>query len=125
MKQFDLQKYLKNPNQKIVTRSGNSVRIICTDKNDSPIDESYPIVALVKNIDNSEIIVCYKSNGQTCCGKNFDLFFASISHECWTNLYKGDSKYYSGGLYNTKYEAKKSIINDLGYITTVKIEWEE
>ena len=31
MRQFDLDKYLKNPNRKIVTRDGKSVRIVCTD----------------------------------------------------------------------------------------------
>lgn len=32
MEQFNLNKYLENPDRKLVTREGNSVRIICTDK---------------------------------------------------------------------------------------------
>lgn len=31
MEQFTLEKYLKNPNRKIVTRDGRAVRILCTD----------------------------------------------------------------------------------------------
>ena len=30
MKEFDLQEYLKHPSQKVVTRDGRKVRIICT-----------------------------------------------------------------------------------------------
>lgn len=32
MKQFSLEKYLANPERKIVTREGKKVRIICTDR---------------------------------------------------------------------------------------------
>lgn len=32
MEQFSLEKYLKNPNRKIVTRGGKSVRIVCADR---------------------------------------------------------------------------------------------
>lgn len=31
MKEFNLNEYLKNPSQKVVTRDGRNVRIICTD----------------------------------------------------------------------------------------------
>ena len=32
MKQFNLKEYLENPKEEVVTREGNPVRIICTDK---------------------------------------------------------------------------------------------
>ena len=32
MKQFDIEKYLENPKQRVVTRDGRNVRIICTDR---------------------------------------------------------------------------------------------
>lgn len=32
MKQFNLDEYLKNPQKKVITREGLSVRIICTNK---------------------------------------------------------------------------------------------
>lgn len=34
MEQFSLAEYLKNPTRPIVTREGDSVRIICTDRDD-------------------------------------------------------------------------------------------
>lgn len=43
MEQFSLDEFLKNPTRPIVTRDGNIVRIICTDRN----NKEYPIVALV------------------------------------------------------------------------------
>ena len=43
MKQFNLDEFKKNPNRKVVTRSGLPVRVICTDKMGE-----YPVVALVK-----------------------------------------------------------------------------
>ena len=44
MEEFSLGKYLKNPNRKIVTRDGKSVRIVCTDRECM----DFPVVALVK-----------------------------------------------------------------------------
>lgn len=32
MEKFNLEKYLAKPLRKVVTRSGNSVRILCTDR---------------------------------------------------------------------------------------------
>ena len=32
MKQFNLKEYLENPKEEVVTREGDPVRIICTDK---------------------------------------------------------------------------------------------
>ena len=38
MKDFNLEEFKKNPSQKVVTRDGRDVRIICTDaKNDESI----------------------------------------------------------------------------------------
>ena len=48
MKQFNLQEYLKNPNRRIVTRNGKSVKILCTDKRDK---DDYNIVALIHEKD--------------------------------------------------------------------------
>lgn len=45
MEQFNLEIYLKNPDQKIVTRDGRSVRIICTNRK----SENCPIVALIQD----------------------------------------------------------------------------
>ena len=124
MKQFNLEKYLKNPSRKVVTRDGNSVRIICTNR----LDELYPIIALV-NYDDSE--KCY---GYTACGKininqdidcDLDLFFVPEKKEGWINLFKVNSATTTGEVYNTEEEAKSAIAKSLVYISTVKIEWEE
>lgn len=124
MKQFNLEKYLKNPSRKVVTRDGNSVRIICTNR----LDELYPIIALV-NYDDSEKCYAY-----TACGKininqdidcDLDLFFVPEKKEGWINLYKINSTTSTGEVYNTEKEAKSAVVGTSIYISTVKIEWEE
>ena len=73
MKQFNLKEYLKNSSQKVVTRDGREVRIVCTDaKND------FPIIALLCCSDNKEDVLNYKKNGRTHSEYESpnDLFFA-------------------------------------------------
>lgn len=79
MKQFNLVKYLENPNQKIITKDGKSVRIICTDRESS----DFPIVALIKFRDREGVFM-YSLNGQCCDTKNtdLDLFFVSKEKVC-------------------------------------------
>lgn len=124
MKQFDLEKYLKNPSRKVVTRDGNSVRIICTNR----LDELYPIIALV-NYDDSE--KCY---GYTACGKininqdidcDLDLFFVPEKKEKWVNVYEDSNgrNWLGENLYNTEKAAKAD--PSKSRVATVKIEWEE
>ena len=130
MEEFSLEKYLENPNRKVVTRDDRSARIICTDR----LDENYPVIALVNNED-SEGCCCYTAFGKLYAYKNrdceFDLFFAPEKKIGWTNVYK----YTFGGthlgevIYNSKEEAEnnaKVYETDINtYITTIKIEWEE
>lgn len=130
MKQFDLEKYLKNPSRKVVTRDGNSVRIICTNR----LDELYPIIALV-NYDGVEKCYSYTARGKININQDIDcdldLLFAPVKKSGWTNVYK----YTFGGthlgevIYNSKEEAEnnaKVYETDINtYITTIKIEWEE
>ena len=75
MEQFSLEKYLANPSRKVVTRAGNSVRILCTDRKGV-----YPIIALVENCDSIDESVCsYNKNGifyTSGLSNNNDLFFA-------------------------------------------------
>ena len=124
MEEFSLEKYLKNPNRKIVTRDGKSVRIICTNK----LDYNYPVVALVHDGD------CEKGYSYTTFGKLYtyqnrdcelDLFFAPQKKEGWINLFKVNSVTTTGEVYNTEEEAKSAIAKSLVYISTVKVEWEE
>ena len=59
MEEFNLEKYLENPNRKVVTRDGRSVRIICTNR----LDNNYPVIALV-NYEDSEICYSYTIFGK-------------------------------------------------------------
>ena len=123
MKQFNLEEYLKNPNKKVITRDGRSVRIICTNR----LDENYPVIALVKNEDY-EMCYNYTIFGELYTDKNrdceLDLFFVTEKKEGWINLFKINSAMTTGEIYNTEEEAKSAIAKSLVYISTVKIEWE-
>ena len=124
MKQFNLQEYLKNPNLKVVTRDGRSVRIVCTNR----LDENYPVLALVNNED-SEQCHSYTTFGKLYAYPNrdceLDLLFAPEKKEGWINLFKVNSATTTGEVYNTEEEAKSAIAKSLVYISTIKIEWEE
>lgn len=125
MKKFSLEEYIKNPNRKIVTRDGKSVRIICTDKRKSV----YPIIALCLTDDGSERLSSYLPNGKEYLNSDSyrDLFFAPEKHEGWVNVYKGYACYNLGGMvpYQSESEAKKGIVKDCGYVGTIKVEWED
>lgn len=124
MEQFSLEKYMQNPNRKIVTRDGRSARIVCTNKR----DDNYPIVALICMTNNYESMFAYTENGafSKCNSSEYDLFFAPIKRECWVNLYKSDDKIIEFGRpWNTKEEALSNTSLTYEYINTVKIEWEE
>ena len=125
MKEFNLEEFKKNPSQKVVTRDGREVRIICTDaKGDEPI------IALLynKNRDEENVYtynregIFYKDN-DSC----LDLFFAPIKREGWINVYKNDDKIFLGNVHQSKEKAKEKESQDdyYIYITTIKIEWEE
>ena len=115
MKQFSLEEYLKNPNQKVVTRDGHPVRIICTDHDNI----SYPIVGAIKGYD---FPFCFGEDGYVVgskCNDANDLFFAPTKHEGWVNVFKGAC------IYESKKSAEKEGKSCKNYITTAKIEWEE
>ena len=123
MKPFSLEEYLANPSRKVVTRNGRSVKIICTDRKHS----RYPIVALVKSrFTENESIVCYTKEGKLYDDvlMDVDLVFAPEKKEGWTNVYEEcTNRYLDGCICSTEEEAKR--IRGCGYITTIKIEWEE
>ena len=123
MEQFSLDKYLENPSRKVVTRNGRNVRIICTDKKGF----DYPIVALIENkLEGFEGALYYTKDGKYIANESSDsdLFFAPEKHEGWVNVYEeGANRYLDGCICVTKEEAKR--IRGYGYITTIKIEWEE
>lgn len=126
MKQFSLKEYLENPNRKIITKDGKTVRIICTDRKGLNVK---PIAALITMPNGDEVIETYWANGivtRGCKDNPYDLFFATEKHEGWVNLYVSDKTLLSPdcALYNTKEEAERNkyLYN---YKATAKIEWEE
>ena len=125
MGEFNLEKYLENPNRKVVTRDGRSVRIVCTNK----LDKNYPVLALVRNEDY-EMCYSYTTFGKLytnqSINRELDLFFAPVKKSAWINLYKMNSIISPGPrVYDTKEEAESAAGDKSYYISTVKIEWEE
>lgn len=125
MKQFNLDEFKKNPSQKVVTRDGRDVRIICTD-----FKNPQPIVGLVTNNDDGEGIYFYYKDGRCFIYEEFylDLFFAPVKREGWVNIYEGKNDTRTlGCLFSSEEEAieNKLIGHVSGYIKTIKIEWEE
>ena len=89
MGQFDLDKYLKNPNRKVVTRDGKSVRIVCTDM----MGTSYPILAICRVDPTHDCYYSYTLNGKHNLGvdSRLDLFFVPEEEEGCLNLYKDEN----------------------------------
>ena len=122
MEQFSLEKYLANPSRKVVTKDGRPVRILCTDR----ISYNVEIVGLIMNNNGMESIFTWTQQGKQYVNTDTpnDLFFAPVKHEGWINVYEeGSNRYLEGCIYATKEEAKR--IRGYGYLTTIKIEWEE
>ena len=125
MRPFNLEEYLKNPSQKVMTRDGRKARILCTD-----MKNGQPILALITE-GNREDIHFYYQNGvwsNDFPNHKLDLVFASIKKEGWINIYKGitekTSSYAGPTIYKSKNEALENKVSD-NYITTTKIEWKE
>lgn len=128
MKQFNLEEYLNNPHRDVITRSGESVKILCTDRK----NDKYPIVALVGQNDT---ICSYMTDGRVSFfeERNNDLFFEPRKKEGWINVYiyggetGSDTRYHTD---NTIYKAKEDALRykycpGYSYLNTLKIEWEE
>ena len=125
MEQFTLGKYLKNPNRKIITQDGRSVRVICVNR----INGSYPVVALIRNDKDCESLMSYTIDGKLYDDQDdgCDLFFApGKKGERWINIFhNSDSVHLVGeNAYETKEEARGAV-HFLPNVATVKIEWEE
>lgn len=123
MKEFNLNEYLKDPSQKVITRDGRAVRIICTD-----YKSDYPIIGLVTIEENKELAYNFQKNGEYYFSEeesSLDLFFAPTKREGWVNIYKDNITRYIGDIYLSEKEAKENKGDDLYYVTTIKIEWEE
>ena len=122
MKEFNLQEYLANPSQKVMTRDGRKARIVCTD-----MKNKQPVLALITE-ENREDIHFYSQNGVWCNdfpNHKLDLVFAPIKKKGWINIFRYKTDLYIGDVFETKEEAEKIGKLSKNYITTIKIEWEE
>ena len=126
MKQFNLEEYLEDTNRKIVTRNGDPVRIICTDRKGLNVK---PIAALITMSNGDEVIETYWANGivtRGCKDNPYDLFFATEKKTKWLNVYTDDDKNPIVGIFfETEEEAVENKSTGYTYIATVKIEVEE
>ena len=128
MKPFNLDEYHKNPSKPLMTRSGFNARIIC---DDAPGD--FPIVAIIDKmsmVDNCVTHIAYTKDGwinPDGIPSPYDLFFATKKYEGWVNVFKNyDGKnYVTYSIFKSKEDAEKEGKQWDGYITTIKIEWEE
>ena len=122
MKPFNLEEYLANPSWKVVTRDGRNVKIHCTNY----YLGNRCIIAEVEGFDSS-----YSFNNRgllygTMDDSPLDLFFAPEKHEGWVNIYKNAfGVYLPSPIYQTKEEAEEEGKISDGYVSTIKIEWEE
>ena len=124
MEKFSLEKYLKNPSMKVVTRDGRDVRIICTDFN----NKIYPVVGEIQGVFTPEPFTKDGAYRELVC-TDYDLFFAPEKHERWFNIYHCDDL----GFYirqNQPYKSKEEAdevakANFRTFFATVKVEWEE
>ena len=124
MKQFNLEEYKKNPNRRVITRDGRSVRIVCTDT----IGTSYPILVICRVDPTHDCYYSYTLNGKhNNVDSRLDLFFAPEKKEGYINVYGDGDDYYTGGteIYSSEAEAVSHAMKKFGYVKTVKVEWEE
>ena len=122
MKPFDLK--LAKAGQSIQTRDGRHARIVCYD-----IKTSYDTTCILVLVEQGNREIPYKYTfGGSCMEtekRDLDLFMVSTKKEGWINLYHS-SVYVAeaSNIYETKEKALKGK-GGKGYITTIKIEWEE
>ena len=126
MKQFNLEEYKKNPNRKVITRDGRSVRILCTDRKGT----EYLVIALCTMSNGSEDCYFYFPNGRMYLSADscMDLFFAPEKKEGWLNLYKDENgRVAIGTVYpiESEKDAKMESKSIKDYVATCKINWEE
>lgn len=126
MEQFNLESYLANPNQRVVTRDGREVRILCTDLDNSDL----PVAFARRDCYGEEVTGTCTKDGRFYCTENknskFDLFFAPEKRKEWTIICKAGYGVWSPTpLFETKEEAEKAKEGYPDVISVAKVEWEE
>lgn len=126
MRQFSLKEFLADPSQKVVTREGHPVRIICTDFNGA--SGCFPVVGIEEVDNNCETLRTYTENGclHIESSNNMDLFFAPLKYAAYVSLHRSSD----GKLSCQEVGINKEVVARWGarrtdYVATAKIEWEE
>ena len=89
------------------------------------------IIALILNKDGGEDIFQYSKNGTVYkdMESDADLMMESEHHEGWQNIYRAKQygDYYGGLIFKDEESAKNDEYNEdeLEYINTIHIEWED
>ena len=128
MKPFDLKIYISKPNLEIITREGNPVKIIYTNRKGY---NAKPIVALITIPNGTEVIKTYWENGietQGYTDNPNDLFFKPIKRIGWINIYNSPNSlcnYISSDIYSDKESAEKEATKGDNYIGAFQIEFED
>lgn len=126
LKPFDLE--AAKAGKPVCTRDGRKARIICFDRKLLFKGISYPIIALVEDTAKEETIYGYNEKGKVIIEDDAtykdDLMMLPQKKEGWINIYK-DFEDTVCCAYLTKEDALKNRSIEYGYITTIKIEWEE
>ena len=122
-RQFNLKE--AKAGKSVCTKEGKPVRIISFDKRGL----SGPIVALVKNYEDEEMVCLYTAKGECITHKRPELTLCMTPEKktMWANIYRNKANnYVFGELYPTKEIAIESkAIMERSYVATVKVEWEE
>ena len=109
MEQFSLEKYLKDPDRKVVTRDGRDVRIVCTDRKKTAHS---PVFALVSTESLGVLRFMYYENGRISIYKEtaLDLFFAPTTKTGWATIALLESGEPIVGMkvYETRQEAEEA-----------------
>ena len=129
MVKFSLEEYLKDPSRKVVTRSGEEVKIKCTDMDGA---NGLVIVGLVRNyITGREVPMSWTKEGQYNPPDEdsfYDIFFEDskepVVRKGWVNVYKSpDGEVMLGSVRQSKEEAEQASRGDR--IDTIEISWKE
>lgn len=124
LRPFDLE--AAKAGKPVCTRDGRKVRIICFDR--ITYDNYTTIITCVLSKDGKdENPLIYGNDGYIVNSQNpkdEDLMMLPQKKEGWINIYK-DFEDTVCCAYLTKEDALKNRSIEDGYITTIKIEWEE
>ena len=127
MRSFDLKIYTSKPNLEIITREGNSAKIIYTNRKGYNVK---PVIALITIPNGTEVIKTYWENGietQGYTDNPNDLFFKPVKRIGWINVYNTSNSSYAtyNNIYSDKESAEKGAIKCDNYIGAIQIEFED